>query len=187
MYVLDIETNLAHDRIWCVGVKEVGAESGQLVFTPEELLSLVPTTSTVIGHNALSFDCPVIERVWGIKYNTIIDTLIMARLLKPDVVRGHSLKEWGKRLKFDKMDFDVSDFDGGYTDEMGTYCLRDVDVTEKLYSALQEQYSRKAIPTYSYELEAAVRQLTDVQEDNGFKLDIPFAQAWYDEMTNRME
>ena len=187
MFILDIETNLAHDQIWCVGVKEVGAESGQLVFTPEELLSLVPTTSTVIGHNALSFDCPVLERVWGIKYTNIIDTLVMARLYKPDANGGHSLKEWGKRLKFDKMDFDVEDFDNGYTDEMGIYCLRDVDVTETLYSALQTQFKRKGIPTYCYELEAAVRALTDAQEANGFKLDIELAQGWYDEMTNRME
>lgn len=184
-YVIDLETNLAHDKIWCVGLMEVGSESAELVFTPEELLQKVPTSSTVIGHNLISFDAPVLKRVWGIEYTNLIDTLVMARLYKPDI--QHRLKDWGKRLKFDKMDFDVDDFDGGYTEEMGIYCKRDVEVTHKLFTALSSKFKQRGIPTYCYELEAAVRALTDSQEANGFKLDRPLAQGWYDEMVSRME
>lgn len=185
MYVIDIETNLAHNKIWCVGVKELG-KTPQLVFSKEELLRLVPTGSTVIGHNVISFDIPILERLWGIKYHNAIDTLVMARLYKPEAEGGHSLKQWGKRLRFDKMDFDVEDFDSGYTEDMGIYCLRDVEVTERLYEALQQQYNLKAIPTYCYELEAAVRLLTNAQEANGFKLDKPLAEQWNKEMTDRL-
>mgnify|MGYP000253539014 CR=1 FL=1 len=187
MYIIDLETNLAHDQIWCCGVKKLGDKKGTLVFSKNELLSLVPTSSTVIGHNLISFDLPVLEKVWGVKYTNVIDTLVMARLYKPDAKGGHSLKNWGTILNCAKMDFDVTDFDSGYTEEMGTYCLRDLDVTERVHEALSQQFKAKGIPTYCYELEAAVRELTDVQENNGFKLDIDLAQGWYDDMSNRME
>ena len=62
------------------------------------------------------------------------DTLVLSRLLNPSLEGGHSLAAWGQRLGFPKGEF--SDWDGGLTTEMETYCIQDTLVTQKLYEVL---------------------------------------------------
>ena len=184
--VLDIETNLTHDTIWMCGVK-VNYDSSICVTDPQILQSMLSTAKTVIGHNIIGFDLPTLESCWKIDFSGIEvkDTLVMSRLLEPDMDGGHGLKAWGKRIGVDKMDFDIEDFDGGLTDDMIEYCLRDVDVTHQLYYVLNNKLSEYS--PNSIQLEHDVAAITAQQIKNGFKLDISVASNWHSEMCNRCE
>jgi DNA polymerase I len=197
MIVLDIETNLAHDTIWCVAVKVDDAPTKILIASDypllgnpiKELQELIDTTTGhIVAHNGIGFDFPVLESVWGIRIpeHRQHDTLVVSRLLSPMRDGGHGLKSWGIRLGFEKMDFDVEDFDSGYTNEMGVYCKRDVDVNYKLYHHLVEQQDKLKFSDESVQLEHDVARITRQQERNGFKLDFALAVQWQTDMINRM-
>ena len=163
--VLDIETNLAHDTIWCCGCHYDNYTS---IYTDaKHVQALVDKADVVVGHNIIGFDGPVLSRVWGVKIplSKVRDTLVMSRLWNPQLEGGHSLRAWGERLGDFKDDF--TDFDGGYTDEMADYCMQDVNVTVKLYDKLSRELKDYG---HSVDLEHQVAHIMKKQEDNGFKL-----------------
>ena len=185
MIYLDIETNLAHDTIWLCVTKD-----GNHIhkWTKPEGLQGYLDGKKVCAHNLIGFDAPVLRKVWGITIpaTNAVDTLVMSRLLNPQLDGGHSLKAWGKRLGFDKMDFDVTDFDGGLTQEMKDYCVRDVEVLELLHKHLEHEFSQWSDATQSLELEHRVAMYMAQQERNGFMLDQRYCTELLTEMRNRM-
>ena len=185
MIYLDIETNLAHDTIWCVVTKKDGHT---IVWTGPEGLQEYIKGSEVSAHNLIGFDAPVLRNVWDvtIPVSKAVDTLVMSRLLNPQREGGHSLKAWGKRLGFDKMDFDTEDFDGGLTDEMIEYCKRDVDVLEMLHKHLVNTLNTWKDPAQSIELEHKVAMYMAQQERNGFLLDQKLCTQLLAKMRGRM-
>lgn len=58
-----------------------------------------------------------------------------------------------------------------------TYCRRDVEVTEKLFHALEAQLVAKKFSKESVELEHKVAAIIAKQEQNGFKLDTIYATS----------
>jgi len=166
MIYLDIETNLAHDTIWCCVTKRDGEHK---VWTNPEGLQEYIGNDKVVAHNLIGFDAPVLRDVWNINITLpqAVDTLVMSRLFNPTQDGGHSLKSWGKRLGIDKMDFDVEDFDSGLTDEMLEYCIRDVDVLEATHKRLEKEMQDWGD---SIQLEHEVAMHINRQEKNGFKL-----------------
>jgi DNA polymerase I-like protein with 3'-5' exonuclease and polymerase domains len=167
--VLDIETNLAHDKIWCVVTREVETDLVLVWDEPAGLQFYMNHTSEIVAHNGIFFDFPVLKRVWGItvKKSQVVDTLVLSRLYNPSLEDGHSLAAWGQRLGFAKGEF--TDFDGGLTKEMEKYCIQDTLVTKKLYEHLTQEmkndYSKESI-----KLEHEVAIIIAEQERNGFKL-----------------
>ena len=92
-----------------------------------------------IGHNIIGFDAPVIKKVLGIDletYGKVTDTLILSRLFNPIREGGHSLRAFGIKFGFNKLDF--KDFTK-FSQEMLTYCIKDVKLTIKVYNLLQKQ------------------------------------------------
>jgi DNA polymerase I-like protein with 3'-5' exonuclease and polymerase domains len=142
----------------------------------------------VCAHNLIGFDAPVLRNVWNITIpvSKAVDTLVISRLLNPQIEGGHSLKAWGKRLGFDKMDFDTEDFDGGLTDEMIEYCKRDVDVLEMLHKNLMTELKTWKNWKQSYELEHKVAMYMAQQERNGFMLDERLCMGLLADMRQRM-
>ena len=171
MIYLDIETNLAHDRIWCCVTKK---DDEIKVWTSPTGLQQYISSHKVVAHNLIGFDARVLREVWnvGITLPQAVDTLVMSRLFNPNIDGGHSLKAWGKRLGFHKLDFDVEDFDSGLTDEMIEYCTRDVEVLEATHKRLVKEMHNFGD---SIQLEHEVAMHIQRQEQNGFKLDIPKA------------
>jgi len=150
---------------------------------------LVKEYDQIIGHNLIGFDAPVLRTVWniGIKKSSAVDTLILSRLLNPQLEGGHSLKAWGRRLSNNKIDFDFEDFDNGLTQEMQDYCIQDVKLTRDLYLHLMGELDQWSDATQSILLEHDIAVLCRQQERNGFKLNVPAAISLRNELTDQMD
>ncbi len=195
MIFLDIETNLKHDTIWLCVTKH--STTGEIRHWREaDSLQQYLDGEQVVGHNIIGFDAPILNKVWGVGIpdNTLMDTLVMSRLYKPDIEvvlpkqgkapTPHSLEAWGYRLGSHKIGF--TNFDGGWTQEMATYCEQDVLLLEKLYSHLSTVLIKEEFSLQSIKLEHAVALICRGMEDNGFMLDMPKAMALHATLSGRM-
>ena len=123
---------------------------------------------TIIGHNIIGFDIPVMRMVGGFSYDTNVrDTLVLSRLANPSLDGGHSLRNWGEILGDYK-----DDYDGGwevFSPEMLRYCQQDVRVTKATYHRLLVQLSD--VDDRAVELEHEVFRIIKQQEENGMLID----------------
>ena len=183
--LIDIETNLAHDTIWCAVTQDIDTGQVTVHTSPAKLKSLVQSYDKIVGHNIIGFDAPVLREVWGISIHKskVIDTLVMSRLNNPVQEGGHSLKNWGKILKNDKINFDAEDFDGGLTDEMLEYCKQDVALNVEVYKVLDKALQGQEA---ALELEHEVAIQMTRQERHGFNFDTPKAVILQAEIQDRM-
>ena len=186
--LIDIETNLKHDTIWCAVTQDI--DTGEVIVhtTPERLKSVIKGYDIIVGHNIIGFDAPVLREVWGISIRTtqVHDTLVMSRLYNPILEGGHSLKNWGKILGNDKINFDAEDFDGGLTDDMIKYCKQDVALNVEVYNKLLEQLSTWGDYEKALQLEHEVAIHITRQERNGFNFDLEKATVLQAEVADRM-
>lgn len=166
---LDLEANgLTPDTIWCVACKYRGEVN---VFRDSErfhayLRSISP--AAWIGHNALSYDFPVLENLWGTRVSWMAyDSLVLSRLASPSRDGGHSLRAWGERLASSKLDYD-----GGWdawSQEMEDYCVQDVEVLELLYKQMRKEL--RGFDERSIKLEHDVAKIIDGQVRHGWTFD----------------
>jgi DNA polymerase I-like protein with 3'-5' exonuclease and polymerase domains len=186
--VVDIETNLAHNTIWMAGVYLPERNEAVSCTTSSELWDALRGVDTIIGHNLLAFDLPVLERVWGWKWNgTVQDTLVMGRLLNPPAEGGHSLKAWALRAgKELKEEFNTADFDKGLTDDMIHYCLQDCRANWDVYEHIVAELDRQDFSEQCRDLEHAVAAATVQQIANGFAFDFDTACILYRKHKQRM-
>lgn len=191
--VLDIETNLAHDRIHVVVTKDIDTGEVKVWKQASSLLEYLKDVSLIVMHNGISFDAPVLNRCWKMKIQPeqVYDTLIVSRLLDPSRETGHSLEAWGNTLGFHKIDYAAvwqwlmgrqeeykgECFDYPLNDLLNHYCVRDVEVTAKLYAKLNSELAEKQFSQESVDLEHRVAAIISEQERNGFKLDQPYTQV----------
>ena len=171
--VVDIETDsLDATKIYCIVARNM--ESGDnYAFVGDDCYDKFPKfiekhAEKIVMHNGVGFDAPVLNRLarTNIRLPQIEDTLIMSQLCNPERMNGHSLDSWGKRLGYNKIEFhDFSKF----TNEMLTYCKRDVELTHKVYNHLKLE--GKNFSDYSLRLEHDIRSIVSKQEKNGFYLD----------------
>jgi DNA polymerase-1 len=189
--VLDIETNLAHDKIHLVVTKDIDTGEVRTWKAASNLPEFLKDASLIVMHNGISFDAPVLNRLWKTKIRSsqVYDTLIVSRLLDPSRENGHSLEAWGQTLGFHKIDYAavwqwMMDRKEAYAGEcfdspidalLDHYCIRDVEVTAKLFVRLSSDVVEKQFSQESVELEHRVAQIISEQERNGFKLDQIYA------------
>lgn len=183
--IVDIETTLAHDKIWLAVTKNLDTGEVQCHTESSSLKPLIEQAEQIIGHNAINFDLYLLEKLWKIPsmWKNCYDTLIMSRLAFPDRPGGHSLENWGKILKFPKSAFD--DFDGGLSPEMISYCENDVLLTEKVYKAVRNEL--KDFSKDCQDLEHEVAYIVGQQERNGFLLDVPYTMSFLADLKERLE
>ena len=110
----------------------------------------IEVCGTVVGHNIIGFDLPLIKRLYHFfTYPPIvIDTLLLSRLYHPNLYDidkkqewkdmptklygSHSLEAYGYRLGLRKGDFGKDTDWKEWSQEMQDYCVQDVMVTKKL-------------------------------------------------------
>lgn len=142
----------------------------------EQVLSKV---GHLVFHNGISYDLPLLAKLHNFQYNitpdVVTDTHILSRLYNPDR-EGHSLEWWGEKLRFKK---------GSHSDwsclslEMLTYCIQDVDVLERVYSALQAE-GEGWDWFQSIQLEYEIWHVQQKQEQHGVLFDAAKAEQLLD-------
>ncbi len=180
-WVIDIETDGLHPtKVWCIVVKNIGMKDVRSYTFPE--LSMpnssflgfcrgLPHDARLVGHNAISFDIPTINRLLGtnISLSNVIDTLVLSYLYYPQIEGGHSLEAYGGRFNLSK--YEHSEWDK-FSPEMLDRCIRDVEITERVYSNLVSKLRKVGFSEKSCQIEHDIRRIVDQQERNGFCFDI---------------
>ena len=186
MIYLDLEADgLNPTRIWCVVTRENGVNTVHK--DPGSLTRALEGSVSVVGHNLIGYDLPVLKRLWGVSVapERIVDTLVLSRLYDPIRAGGHSLKVWGERLGFPKGDHD--DWSCLST-AMIEYCERDTEVTEAVHKQLVKDMA--GFDQRSIDLEHKVQYAVQQQERNGWLLDQELAYdllATFKERMNEIE
>lgn len=203
--VLDIETNLAHDQIWLCVTKDIETGEIKVWKNPDGLANYLNKATLLIAQNGIAFDFRLLNSLWKtkIRLNQVYDTLIVSRLLDPSRENGHSLESWGERVGTGKIDYAAvwqwmmdrkeeykgECFDNPIDSLLEHYCVRDVEVTAKLYHHLEDklkdfyvEYNDELFPEKkgiinreAIDLEHRVAKIIAQQERNGFKLDQIYA------------
>lgn len=192
--VIDIETNdIKATDIWVIVCKDV--DTGivsvfrNLTSDPVEAYRFkeyCKKYQKFVAHNGIGFDIPVINRLLGptINVKSVIDTLIISRLVDYSIKDGHSLDAWGKRLGLFKGHF--KDFAGGLTQEMEDYCVNDVEVTHRLFnkfkSVIMDKQWAKAL-----RCEHDIQNICEQMSLNGFWFDADKAEEYLVEILDRMD
>ena len=165
--VFDIEADGLHpNNVWCIVAKELDGKIHTFDNTQiHEGIKFLQEADTLIGHNIIGYDIPVLEKLYDVKFNcNVEDTLVMSRLFNPVRENGHALKAWGWRVGMLKQE-QPEDFDS-YTPEMLEYCIQDVKLNEAVYKFLIKEgtlFSQDSI-----NLEHQVAYIIKDQERNGF-------------------
>lgn len=200
--VLDIETTTDHKTIHVVVTKDI--DTGEVLTwkAATGLSDYLSKATLLIGHNIISFDAPILNRIWKtkIRLSQVFDTLIASRLLDPSREQGHSLEAWGNTLGVQKIDYKAvwqwlmdrrQEYDGECFDQphhplMEHYCIRDVEVCAKLYHKLSNELHEKQFSQDSIDLEHKVAAIIAEQERNGFKLDTVYATCLLTDIKGKM-
>ena len=170
--IIDIETDgLAPTKVWLIGLKDyqTGLKTSlSYPYNVQEIQNVLNRYDSIITHNGIDFDIPVLERLLGLDFSkhTMVDTLVLSRLYNPQLEDGHSLKSWGIRLHFPKGEYD--DWTQ-LTPEMIKYCEQDLDVTHRVYDTLIDRL--QPFKGESIELEHDVQKIISQQMKNGWLLD----------------
>lgn len=188
-WVIDIETDdLDATVIWCMCWRNVITNEKGVCVSLEEIREFFNSREghIFIGHNLLKFDAPTLVRLAGVKLSVsnCIDTLVLSTLYSPSLSGGHSLGAWGETLGRDKIDF--HDF-SRLTDEMITYCHRDVEITAELFVKLIKVLRKIEFSEQSIWLQHRLTVVIDRQHRNGFYFDGPRAVDFYRMLRSREE
>ena len=186
--VCDIECNgLLNklDRIWCAVTTDL--DTGEtLVFSDystqnvdgntTDFINHLNTCDEIIGHNFIGYDEQAIKLVTNTELSaTIIDTLLMSRLLKfnrltPKGCRGnHSLEAWGVRLKIAKPEQNQWKV---WEESMLNRCKEDVKINVALYEVLLKEVEAQPGVQKALDIEHKVAYVMVKQRNNGWLLDI---------------
>jgi len=200
----DIETNgIDHWQtkkglkdLHCLSIFDAEAEDmksfSNVAGNIQEGLDLLASADFICGHNSIKFDIPCLNKLFGFTHKGVLDTLVMAACIHPDVknddynrkdfpkdlIGRNSLKAWGYRIGEYKGDFGATTDWSAWSQEMQDYCEQDVKVTAKLFRYLTlKKPSRQMLY-----LEHDFAYLMAVQENNGW----PFNMKKAEELTAKL-
>ena len=150
-------------------------------------ISYLNTADYVVGHNAVGFDSPALSKMFRPLEATVLDTMVMARALFPDLknedyrnadfprrlVGSHSLKAWGKRIGEEKDTHGETEDWAQWTPAMEEYCAQDVMVTYRLFEYLKSQQGSQQMMWLEHNFARIIRK----QEANGWPFCVDSANA----------
>jgi DNA polymerase I-like protein with 3'-5' exonuclease and polymerase domains len=193
---------MAHTIIHLAVTEDIDSGGVRVWKSGEGLWDYLKDADLITAHNGLSFDFPLLNKLWGTKIGLkqAYDTLIVSRLLEPTRDGGHSLDAWGKTLGVAKLDYKATwqwmmnrreEYDGECFDKpieglLEYYCKRDVDVLNHLYLHLNGLVDSMGFHVDSVSLEHAVAAIISKQEKSGFKLDVVHATCLLAELKGKM-
>ena len=183
---LDIETDkLDAEKIHIVVCKDGQTGTLNYFIEPKNFNKFILNYDIFIGHNILSFDAPILNKLWNscIPLSKIVDTFLLSALFNPDREGKHSLAAWGRRLNLGKIEY--TDF-SKFNKEMLKYCINDVEITYKLYHYLIDTEKRD-FSDRSIILEHKIRHVINKQERHGFYLDVEKAHKLMIEIINKAQ
>jgi hypothetical protein len=165
--IFDLETDGLYNNvstIHCVAIKDL--DNGEThVFNDQgsqapisRAITMLEEADTIIGHNIIGFDIPVIQKFYGwFQPPRCLDTLVLSRLYHPDLLSidrivgpdgktasrwkhmplqllgRHSLEAYGYRLGEYKGGFAKQTDWKEWSQDMEDYMVQDVQVTNKLW------------------------------------------------------
>lgn len=189
--VIDIECNALNnpDRCWVIVCKDIDTGSyhvfRHLTEDPQEARDFREFCSKVdlfVGHNWLGYDWPVLVLLGLLEPRDIVphslDTLIISKLV--DYSRnGHSIEDYGREFGLEKGKF--TDF-SKYSQQMEDYCVRDVDICERIYRKFN-RYISDVSHSASILLEQRFQLVVNDLSRNGFA----FNRSKADGLLSRVE
>lgn len=207
-------------KLWCVVIRDVytdeifTAEKEQI--TKEWMRENLQGVKYLVQHNGIKFDLITLKLFGVLDYTvgyldepdtifgettTIIDTVILSRLLHPDRFGGHSLAEWGKRTGHDKIDFRQLCINKGYIQkgaekgaefkqycpEMLLYCIGDTEVNKNTFFALMQEMDGYKGWNQAMKMENKLADLAVRRESLGFWFDKDLAVKCVEDLTVKMD
>ena len=174
--VFDIEADNLYwnvTEVYCIVAHDIDTRQ-TWKFTPENIkegVRFIMSADTLIGHNIVTFDIPVLEKLFNVEYKgKVLDTLVVSRLMYPDVRQhpfgGNGLKQWGQHLGNYKIEF--NDW-SHYTEEMLEYCVQDVLLNYDILQA-QKDFIKEYEKVVKFEI--LVAQICFKQQLHGFGYDL---------------
>jgi DNA polymerase-1 len=136
--IFDLETDDLLEKVtqvWCCGLRYIEGDADKSIVVRDNFLGYLDKANVLIGHNIIGFDLPVLKKLYGWEHSkecTLIDTWLLSKMLYPHR-QSHTLAAWGETLGYPKGDH--SDWTQ-YSEEMATYCKRDVDLTYEVYKVM---------------------------------------------------
>jgi DNA polymerase-1 len=164
-------------QMWVLVVKELGKKPERYSSKAGNIdkgLARLKDADRIVFHNGLNYDVPVLWKLYGkdaVDHRKVFDTMVAARLFDPEAKDGHSLDAWGGRMGFPKGSH--NDF-SKWSQEMEDYCVRDVEVCERLYLYLIKQLAGQE---QAVQLEHDFAWIISLQMRNGFQFDVSRAQG----------
>tara|TARA_R110001606_G_scaffold199387_2_gene347071 strand:- start:1076 stop:2917 length:1842 start_codon:yes stop_codon:yes gene_type:complete len=208
--VFDIETNgLDPDIIWMIAAEDL--EGNKHFFTDHEAeypsiaegVEFLSKASTLIGHNIVSYDFPVLEKLTSFKLGEdqkIIDTMLLSQLndftrpafepfMKNKFGGKHNMKIWSQFLGGEVKHDDPSWLE--YSVEMKERCISDVSINVLMYRYMAAE-ARDIIKMQSgypgaIKLEHDIARVMAEQEQTGWYIDKDAANALYKDITRMMD
>lgn len=166
-----------------------------------EAVHILTEAPVIVAHNAIRYDVPLLEKMYGVKpKGHVFDTLVALRLLYGDgddfkardfdnirkkkyelpgeLLGRHKLEAWGYRLGKLKGAYGKTADWSVWTPEMQRYCEGDVDVLKVIYNHIFAcGFSPQAV-----DLEMRFAAIIRKQIEFGFPFDIPTAEQFYAEL-----
>jgi DNA polymerase I-like protein with 3'-5' exonuclease and polymerase domains len=202
--VFDIETNGLLDAtvVHCVVIADLDNDQVD-EYGPDQIaaaLDHLKRADYLTGHNIQGFDLPLLRRLhgWAPAADCVIDTLISARLILPNLddlddktaamggkalgkLRGrYSLEAFGERLGIPKTGTGIEDW-SQWTPEMQQRCVGDTLICRALWHFLQpDGYSQDALA-----LEHRVASICDELTATGVPFDLAAAEQLRQQWTAR--
>jgi len=189
MPVFDIETDgLKPTKIHCLsyeddtGIKTITDYSDMVVF--------LNNADKLIGHNIITYDIPVLERLLGVKIKAeVVDTLPLSWYLNFNMPK-HGLAFYGDIYKIPKPV--ITDWENLSAEEYKERCEEDVKINSKLWRDLDKKLSRlyfqadedkdRLIKYLNFKMEC----LRD-QEKYGWRLDVDKATGLFNTLSSLKE
>jgi DNA polymerase-1 len=181
--ILDVEGDgLPSKQLWCVATIDVATGEENLFTDLREATLYLQAKKRegfkFVGHNIIGYDAPTLNRLLkvGLTISDLVDTMVLSMVYSPSFDGGHSLENWGLKLRMPKGDH--SDF-SRYTEAMGKYCLQDTRICKEIFLRITKRMLALGFTEIGLEIEHRAWYLIQKQMQNGFAFDRVSAEVLY--------